>query len=235
MSSLTMSTTSVFGDKLKSKRSVDRHVKVTGIQHQQSHTDRIHIGQNLYHVSESVKIEVPHYTGPFLVDQGQIALGRCRKYESVQQKQNQKKVEREDLTNELICLYSNILGGTEYVHLGTLLSHYNTPDIELRLDSDGTAIPVAEWTTLAANKNQRPHVKVAVLLYPFNAIYLLRRLQGDVEMHVSGYYLCKARQLRQFGYQVVEIPHYEFQEAHDKQSYLKQKYLERSRQHSNAA
>ncbi|XP_046559959.1 uncharacterized protein LOC124268976 [Haliotis rubra] len=98
---------------------------------------QIHIGQNLYHVSESVKIEVPHYTGPFLDDPGQIALGRCRKYESVQQKQTQKKAEREDITNELMCLYSDILGGREYVHLGTLLSHYNTPDIELRLDSEG--------------------------------------------------------------------------------------------------
>ncbi|KAL8591247.1 hypothetical protein ACOMHN_017571 [Nucella lapillus] len=211
---------------------------------------KIDYGQDLYHLSQSVRIEDSLYQGPLLQADRFPRLSKNKVYSKLAEHGERFKA-RDGGVGKSVD--SNLTSGNDLFRRDVilldvmralrrarptispvptfLLPHFHTADVEIHHNQESGSQDQGKSADCSDSAMEENSVREAVVLHASNAYQTVRCGDGSTVPLLRQYHAMRARQLRALGTSVIEVPHFEFEASSDKGHYLQMKFqkeLERS-------
>ncbi|XP_036361781.1 FAST kinase domain-containing protein 5, mitochondrial-like isoform X1 [Octopus sinensis] len=202
-------------------------------------TQRLDLRRELFHLSESVKLERPNYTGPLLPDNFLSTLSRNHEvFCKLPDLKSPDLSHRESLLLKFLRQLDTLINDNEKYQIVCFLPHFQTADIEMQIGHDGKLLPLNQRvlngfnsvnknndrnkTTTALNSLLLQMVgssssvqRVALLVLGPNAFCRFHS-NNEVSYVLTGLHKARIRQLKKKGFKVIEVPFFEICEGKDK-------------------
>lgn len=214
---------------------------------------RLDFRRELFQLNESVRLECPDYNGCLLPDnflksisKNHEIFGRLPDVKSHFNTISQRDTMFFEVVQNLNKLFKN---KNKYL-IDFLLPHFQTADIEIRLDVEGEAVPCDLWRSSPTKTVETPitdcyltdlllHLangssfqRIAVVLFGPNCYCRIYDPEkGGLSYHLLGLHQTKLRQLEKKGFKVVKIPFFELPGGPDQLNYLQQKIFKSQSKH----
>lgn len=213
-------------------------------------SSRLDFRRDLFQLNESVRLECPDYNGYLLPDN---FLSTISKNHEIFGKMPDIKFSFKNLSHrdaiffDLVQSLNKLFQNKKKYSIDFFLPHFQTADIEIRVDVEGEAVPVKLWKSYENSQaqtmkssmiaeesslnnlllhlvNGNSMQRIAVLLFGPNCYCRVHDQEKDsFTYHLLGLHRTKLRQLKKKGLKVVEIPYFELPGGLEQIDYLQKK------------